>query len=114
MTQEIRQDRLARRVINNNDYTKLIRKAVSKSFEKLKPFYITTGEYVVSFTKKYMKYPRLQVLFMAEQAAVFGRVTIGKRGHSFRLVAFLARLFGLFLGHLVEALVDLVMGESHC
>jgi len=54
----------------------------------------------------------LHVFLVAEQAAVFWGMTIGKRSFTFRAVAFLTRLFSLFFGHFMKMLMDFIMGES--
>jgi hypothetical protein len=55
----------------------------------------------------------LHVFLVAEQAAIFGRMAIRKRGLTLRIVAFLTRFFGLFFCHFMEMLMGLVMGESN-
>ena len=57
----------------------------------------------------------LKVFFMAEKAAVFGRVAIRQRGNAVGIMAFTAEFLRfLFSCHLVESIMTFVMGQAGC
>ncbi len=57
----------------------------------------------------------LKVFFMAEKAAVFGWVAIRQRGNAVGIMAFSAEFLCFFFPcHLVESIVNFVVGQACC
>jgi hypothetical protein len=55
----------------------------------------------------------LEIFFMAEKTAILGWVAIGQGGHAIGVMAFTAEFLSfLFPCHLVEPIMNLVMGQT--